>query len=103
MTTIKDFNVRAVGVPWVRKDDYEAFLLVSEDADQLPETWEKFTQYTKMFENKWKADGYIVERTYIDPETFPDWCAKNGVRVNTEGRKKFAAVVVAEKYGRNVS
>ncbi|HEX4113825.1 MAG TPA: hypothetical protein VH020_14935 [Stellaceae bacterium] len=103
MTRISDYNARGVGVPWVRKEDYEAFLLISEDAQHLPETWEKFVLYTEMSEQKWKAEGYVVERTYIDPETFPDWCAAHGCRVDTEGRKRFAASVVADKYCRSTN
>ena len=99
MTTIKNYNARAVGVPWVRKEDYEAFLAICEDADMLPETWEKFAYYTEMGENKFRTQGYLVVRANIDPNTFPDWCKCNGVRVDTQGRQKFAAAVAAETHG----
>jgi hypothetical protein len=103
MTTIRDYNVRAVGIPWVRKEDYPAFLAVMEDANGLPATWEAFIKFSEESENGWKAQGYIVERAYIDPDTFPDWCASNGTGIDSNGRMKFAANIANEKHGRNQS
>jgi hypothetical protein len=103
MATIRDYHPRAAGLPWVRKEDYAAFLDIMEDADGLPDTWERFVELSEKAERGLKADGMIVERVYIDPDTFPDWCGSNGVRVNSKGRMKFAGSVVVEKYGRNAS
>ncbi len=101
MVKVSDYNARAVGFPWVRKEDYVAFLAICEDADGLPAGWEQFTKFTEEAESRVKAKGYAVVRAYIDPETFSVWCAKNGARVNSEGRMKFAASVAAEQYGRD--
>lgn len=101
MTKISDYNARAVGLPWCREEDYAAFLAICEDANSLPSTWEKFIKASEKAEQAWKAQGYIVERAYIDPETFPDWCRTHGVGVNSQGRMRFAAA--AEKHGRNQS
>jgi hypothetical protein len=38
-------------------------------------------------------------RVYIDPSTFPDWCAAHGTRPGREGRKRFVAEAVTERYG----
>ena len=40
----------------------------------------------------------MTERVYIDPDTFPEWCRKEGLSVGRYARNKFAAGVVAEKY-----
>ncbi len=101
MTRIRDYGPRAVGLPWVRKEDYAAFLAICEDAYGFPATWEEFVQFSEEAERSYKANGLIVERAYIDPETFPDWCARNGERVNSHGRMRFAASIAAEKHGRD--
>jgi hypothetical protein len=103
MTTIRDYNARTAGLPWVRKEDYAAFLAIMEDADGLPATWEKFAQLSEEGERAMKADGLIVERANIDPETFPYWCAAHGYGVNSQGRMAFAAEFVGKKYGTNQS
>jgi hypothetical protein len=38
-------------------------------------------------------------RVTIDPRTFPEWCAAHGMKPDREGRKKFVAEAVFERYG----
>ena len=102
MTSFRDYNPRAVGMAWFREEDYPALVSVLEDGHKY-DSFKQWLQRAEELEAKFKSEGYIVERVHIDPETFPDWCRKNGVGINREGRTKFAAEVVAEKYGRNHS
>ena len=101
-TSIHDYHAHAVGVAWFTKEDYPALRAVFEDGDKYAsyEQWEKGAQET---ERRFQADGYIVERVYIDPDAFPEWCRKEGVGVNREGRMRFASSAVAAKYGQNQS
>jgi hypothetical protein len=103
MVRLSDYNARAVGIPWCRQEDYSAFLRICEDADGLPATWQEFVKFSEEAEQSYKGQGYIVERAYIDPETFPDWCRRQGMRVDSKARMRFAGAAVAEKYGRNQS
>jgi hypothetical protein len=103
MTKLSDYKARAVGIAWARKEDYPALLSIFEDADDLPPTWERFIERAEKMEQSYKDQGYIVERVYMDPETFSDWCHTHGVGINSQGRMRFAAVAVAEKYGKNQS
>jgi hypothetical protein len=101
-TTTRDFNARAVGVPWVREEDYPAFLAICEDADRLPPTWQRFAQFSEQAEQRYRANGYLVVRAYIDPETFPDWCAQRDTGINSQARMRFAASI-ADEQSRNRS
>jgi hypothetical protein len=47
-----------------------------------------------------KAYGHVVMRVHIDPNTFPDWCAAHDTRAGSEGRKKFVAEAITERYGK---
>jgi hypothetical protein len=38
-------------------------------------------------------------RVTIDPATFADWCTAHGTSPGREGRKKFVAAAVTERYG----
>ena len=38
-------------------------------------------------------------RVRIDPNTFPDWCAAHGTGPNAQGRKRFVAAAVHDRYG----
>jgi hypothetical protein len=49
-------------------------------------------------EERAKAQGYRIQRVYIDPDSFADWCLCEGMSTDSEGRQKFALDVVAAKY-----
>ncbi|MDE2283080.1 MAG: hypothetical protein KGK33_00500 [Hyphomicrobiales bacterium] len=102
MTTIRDYNARAVGIAWFREEDYPAAQTLFESTNYLP-PWEEWLQRAQELEQRFKGEGYIVERVYIDLDTFPDWCAQNGKRIDAQARVDFAAETVAKKYGRNQS
>ena len=102
MTKLSDYNARAVGIAWLRKEDYAALIDIFEDGNVF-DSWKQWEQRAEEMEKKFKADGYVVERVYIDPDTFPDWCSQHGLTTGRDGRSEFAASVVAEKYGRNQS
>ena len=98
MTDYHGYPIRALGITWFRKEDYAALLAIFEDAHKMPRKWEDWLKGAEKMEQEMKAKGHMTERVYIDPETFPAWCRKEGVRVAREGRNKFAATFVAEKY-----
>lgn len=98
MTNIRDYSVRAVGIPWFRKEDYSTAQRLFKPTNYLP-PWEKWLKRAEEMEQGWKTQGYIVERVYIDPDTFGDWCIGNGKRIDAQARMDFAALAVKEKYG----
>jgi len=103
MTKLSDYNARAVGIAWIRKEDYPSALSVFEDGAQFFPLWEQWEESAKKTEKTFKDQGYIVERVYIDPDTFGAWCRVNGFSTGRDGRGNFAAAIVAEKYGRDQS
>ncbi len=96
-------DYRAIGLPWFRKEDYPALLIAFEDRNDRASTWEQWEKIAEEAEESYKAQGLIVERVYIDPDTFPDWCSKNGFRVDSDATVKFALESAFKKYGRNHS
>ena len=102
MTKLSDYRPRAVGIPWFRQEDYPSAQALFAPTNYLP-PWEEWLNRAEEAERTFKADGYIVERIYIDPDTFPDWCRENGKRIDAQARMDFAGMAVAKKYGRNQS
>jgi hypothetical protein len=103
MTTIRDYNPRVGGIAWIREEDYSALIRIFEDGHKFEGGWKEWEQQAKKAEAEFKSQGMIVERVYIDPDTFADWCSRNGVGTGRDGRMKFGADFVAKKYGRNQS
>jgi hypothetical protein len=83
----------------MRKEDYPALLVIFDDGDVFFESWEDWLKKAKETEAAFKMDGYVVERIYLDPVTFGDWCRQEGIGTGRGGRTKYAADFVARKYG----
>jgi hypothetical protein len=89
----------AVGVYWIKEEDYLALLNIFEDSHKMPRTWKEWLKMAEEMERGLKAYGHAVMRVPIDPNTFPDWCIAHGTSPNGEGRKRFVAAAVTERYG----
>jgi hypothetical protein len=94
-----DKPLPAVGAYWIKQEDYPALLNIFEDGDKLPRSWQEWRKMAEEMEQGLKAYGHAVLRVYIDPTTFPDWCAAHGTVPNAAGRRKFVAAAVTERYG----
>lgn len=90
-----------VGLIWVREEDYAAFLGLWADSNKMPQTWELWLKSAEKREQHAKSEGHLVERVYLDPDTFVDWCAVHICSVDAQGRDYFVAVTLAEKYNRH--
>lgn len=88
-----------VGVFWIREHEYSAVQKILEDGGQLPATWLEWEKMAKEMKIGLEAYGHIVDRVYIDPITFPEWCAEYGTTTGRQGRKVFVAAAIKEKFG----
>ena len=99
MTNPEDRPPPAVGAYWINEEDYPALLRIFTDGNRMPRTWKEWLKIAEEMERGLKAYGHVVLRVRIDPNTFPDWCATHGTSPGGEGRKKFVAAAVKERYG----
>jgi hypothetical protein len=99
MSNADDKPLPAVGVYWIDEDDYPALLKHFDDGNKMPPSWEEWRRMAVEMEAGLKAYGHPVMRVRIDPSTFPGWCAAHGTDLGREGRKKFVAAAVTERYG----
>ena len=99
MTNLEDMQPPAVGAYWINEGDYPAVLKIFPDGNKMPLTWKEWLKIAEEMERGLKAYGHVVLRVHIDPNTFPDWCAAHGTSPDGEGRKRFVAAAVAERYG----
>jgi hypothetical protein len=74
-------------------------LNIFDSGSKMPPTWKEWLKMAEEVERGLKAFGHVVMRVYIDPTTFPDWCAAHGTSPGGEGRKRFVAAAVTERYG----
>jgi hypothetical protein len=96
MTNSEDKPPPAVGAYWIKEEDYPALLQLFDDVDKMPPNWKEWLKMAEEMEQGLKAYGHVVLRVYIDPATFPDWCAAHGTSPGSTGRRKFVAAAVTE-------
>lgn len=96
MTNSEDKPPPAVGAYWIKEEDYPALLQLFDDGDKMPPSWKEWLKMAEEMEQGLKAYGHVVLRVYIDPATFPDWCAAHGTSPGSTGRRKFVAAAVTE-------
>ena len=100
MTHSEDNPPPAVGAYWIKEEDYQALLQLFDDGDKMPPSWQEWLKMAEEMEHGLMAYGHVVLRVYIDPATFPEWCAAHGTSPGSAGRRKFVAAAVTERYGR---
>lgn len=88
-----------VGVYWIRQDDYPAALTIFTDGHKLPRVFGEWLKMAEEMERGLKAYGHPVLRVIIDPATFADWCTAHGTTTGSDGRKRFVAAAVKDRYG----
>ena len=89
----------AVGVYWIDEGDYLAALAIFADGHKMPRTWKEWLKMAEEMERGLKAYGHVVMRVRIEPKSYLAWCTANNASPGSEGRKKFVAAAVAERYG----
>jgi hypothetical protein len=91
-------KVRAIGIPWYRREDWDALLALVIDAAKLPATYDKWLRKAEHAEKQFKRHGAITERVNLDPIEFSLWCVDRGTDLDAAARMNFAAEAVDRKY-----
>jgi hypothetical protein len=91
-------TIRALGIPWYRREDWNALLALFVDREKFPATYDGWLRRAGRAEKEFKRQGTIAERVYIDPIEFSLWCVDRDTDLDAAARMKFAAEAVARKY-----
>jgi hypothetical protein len=61
MPTLEEQGVRAIGIAWMREEDYPALIRIFEDGHMF-DSWEQWSERAEATEKKFQSDGVIVLR-----------------------------------------
>jgi hypothetical protein len=78
---------------WYKEEDWDKLMNLFSDRDQLPHTYSDWLARAEEKKNEIQASGDVVIKVYIDPETFPEWCANKGFPMDSEARSQLAIEV----------
>lgn len=101
---LKEHNLHdvptVVGIAWYKRDSYPRCLATFVDGASLHETFDEWLTAAEKVEKQLLQQGQKVVRVDIDPDTFPDWCAKNGfTQIDAKARTHYGNMRAAESLG----
>ena len=91
---------RIIGMVWYRESDFPRVLQLFGDADITTHNYERWLKDAQRIFDSFKREGYIVEKAYLDPDTFPAWCAERGIKADSRARDRFADEFLTGIYGK---
>ena len=75
---------------WYKEEHYEQLLAIFDDAELLPPTYQAWLVRAEEKKAEVEAAGDQVMKVFIDPQTFPEWCAQKGLPKDAEARTQLA-------------
>lgn len=78
---------------WYKEEDYELLLTLFDDAELLPRTFSDWSQRAEEKKTEVESAGDQVIKVFIDPETFPEWCASKNLPKDANSRSQLALEV----------
>ena len=91
--------IRAVGLPWYRKEDFARLKAMMVDAAKLHDTWPKWHTAAQQAEEAYRRMGYTVVRAVLIPEDFAAFCHSHGLGFDAQARTQFASSIAVQQHG----
>jgi hypothetical protein len=88
-------NVEIFGLVWYKRKEYETLRRLFTDGDSLPALYDDWLKSAERVLRVLRNDGHAFRKVYIDPNTFPQWCAARGLEPDAKARSRFGAEAVA--------
>ncbi len=78
---------------WYREEHWATLKQMFDDGDLLPASFADWLARAEKMKADAESAGDAVIKVYIDPQTFPQWCASKGLPMNSEARSQLAIEV----------
>lgn len=82
-------KVRAVGIGWYARQDYERIRELVEDGHNLPRSYDQWLRSAETDEKQLAKSGKKVVRAHIRPDEFISWYSKLGLKANADARMRW--------------
>src|SRR5258706_15366267 len=86
------------GVAWYRPDQWERLREVSEDVDNLEETYDAWLKTAEQLIRNGVPADVRVEKIDVDVEEVLAWCNVHGLPMNGSSRSRFVSERARQKY-----
>lgn len=78
---------------WYKEEDWDTLKEMFVDGEMLPESYQDWLTRAEDMKKQAQDAGDAVIKVYIDPLTFPEWCEKKGLAMDSEARSQLAIEV----------
>ena len=78
--------MQTIGIGVYRKKDYSKIRELSEDRDNMDDTWEEWEVNKKKAQQRFEQMGVRVVDVLVKPTALVEFCQKNGLRVDGSAR-----------------
>lgn len=87
-----------IGVGWYKKEQWQLLREVSEDSDNLEDTFHEWVANANDSIKKLSNSGCRFAKIEIDVTELLEWCSKQKLAVNGTSRSNFIALKTKEKF-----
>lgn len=94
--TKKPATVKAA-VAWYKPNQWQRLREISEDRDELEETYVKWQIIAEKALKDFAARGLPVTKATVDTEELLRWCNERGLKINGESRSQYASWLLQQK------
>jgi hypothetical protein len=98
MKKIPNGSKIVTGVAWYRREQWERLREVSQDAENLDETYDAWLETAERLIRDGIPDDVQVEKIEIDVEEVLAWCNVRGLPMNGASRSRFVSERVRQKH-----
>ncbi len=76
-------------IPWYEKEDWELIKKISEDSDEMENTFEEW--YSKALSTKmfFEKEGFNVIQTLIKPDEILQWSKAKNCKIHASSRERY--------------
>jgi len=86
-----------LGIGEYRKKDYQEILNISEDKDNMDETWEEWKANKRKAILRFEQMGFKAVDIIVTPKELVKFCRKNGLPINGKSRSEFVTFKMSEE------
>ena len=83
-----------VAIAWLRREDWPQWLTI--DSKFHPD-YDRWLKRSEAAMEQAKKANRLVEKVPINPDKFVEWSHKNGGKVDTRARARYAAFVLSKR------
>jgi catechol-2,3-dioxygenase len=86
------------GIAWYRPEQWERLREVSEDVENLEETYEEWLQKAERLLHEGIPADLTIEKVDLDVEEVLAWCNFHGLPMNAQSRSKYVSEMIRKQY-----